>query len=131
MSHLSPDGTFHLSSSCIPDKLYNSFVILNFLCQCHVLKSFRGLDMFQTSKMASPQLEATFDTIVEAFLFLDNNGDGKLNKKDMVKALNAASPCERSSAHITRTRFGTHPFAMILQLLFLTYFLRFVSTLCW
>lgn len=105
VSHLSPNGTFHLYSSCIPNKLNNSFFILNFLCRWHGLKSFR--DMFQTSKMGSPQLEATFDTIVEAFLFLDNNGDGKLNKRDMVKALNEASPCEKSSAHITRTRFST------------------------
>lgn len=70
-------------------------------------KSFRELDMFQTSRMGSPELEATFDTIVEAFLFLDNNGDGKLHKKDMVKALKEASPREKSSAHITRTRFST------------------------
>ncbi|GMP55644.1 hypothetical protein CsSME_00020406 [Camellia sinensis var. sinensis] len=60
---------------------------------------------FITSKMGSPQLEATFDTIIEAFLFLDKNGDGKLNKKDMVKALNGDSPLEISPAHITRTRF--------------------------
>ena len=56
--------------------------------------------------MYSPQLEATFDAIVEAFLFLDKNGDGKLNKKDMIKALNEASPWERSPAHVTRTRFS-------------------------
>ncbi|XP_017975502.1 PREDICTED: probable calcium-binding protein CML22 isoform X3 [Theobroma cacao] len=59
----------------------------------------------ETLKIDSPQLEATFDTIVEAFLFLDKNGDGKLNKKDMIKALNEASPWERSPAHVTRTRF--------------------------
>lgn len=62
--------------------------------------------MFQTLKMHSLQLEATFDTIVEAFLFLDKNGDGKLNKKDMKKALNEASPWERSPARVTRTRFS-------------------------
>ncbi|KAJ6959480.1 hypothetical protein NC653_037732 [Populus alba x Populus x berolinensis] len=32
----------------------------------------------RTSKMGSPELQATFDTIVEAFLFLDKNGNGKL-----------------------------------------------------
>ncbi|CAL5395057.1 unnamed protein product [Camellia sinensis] len=55
--------------------------------------------------MGSPQIEATFDTIIEAFLFLDKNGDGKLNKNDMVKALNGDSPLEISPAHVTRTRF--------------------------
>ncbi|GMI69964.1 hypothetical protein like AT3G24110 [Hibiscus trionum] len=58
-----------------------------------------------TLKMDSQQLEATFDTIVELFLFLDKNGDGKLNKKDMMKALNETSPWERSPARVTRTRF--------------------------
>lgn len=56
--------------------------------------------------MASSELEATFNTIVEAFLFFDKNGDGKLNKKDMMKALNESSPWEKSPAHITRTRFS-------------------------
>ncbi|XWS09137.1 hypothetical protein CRYUN_Cryun40dG0060200 [Craigia yunnanensis] len=35
----------------------------------------------------------------------DNNGDGKLNKKDMLKTLNEAFPWERSPARVTRTRF--------------------------
>ncbi|EEF44236.1 conserved hypothetical protein [Ricinus communis] len=50
-------------------------------------------------------LLATFDTIVEAFLFLDKNGVGKLKKKDVLKALNEASPWEKSPAHITKSRF--------------------------
>ncbi|XP_058002181.1 probable calcium-binding protein CML22 [Hevea brasiliensis] len=57
-----------------------------------------------TSKMGSPELEATFDTLVEAFLFLDKNGDGKPSKKDVLKALNEAS-WEKSPAHITKFRF--------------------------
>lgn len=56
--------------------------------------------------MGSPELEATFDTIVEAFLFLDKNGDGKLNKEEMVMALNEASPWEKSPGRISRTRFS-------------------------
>ncbi|KAG7990997.1 hypothetical protein I3843_02G053600 [Carya illinoinensis] len=59
----------------------------------------------ETSRLGSPQLEATFDTVIEVFLFLDKNGNGKLNKNDMVKALNDASPREKSPSHITRTRF--------------------------
>ncbi|XP_042966735.1 probable calcium-binding protein CML22 isoform X5 [Carya illinoinensis] len=59
----------------------------------------------ETSRLGSPRLEATFDTVIEVFLFLDKNGNGKLNKNDMVKALNDASPREKSPSHITRTRF--------------------------
>ncbi|KAH6778151.1 Calcium-binding EF-hand family protein [Perilla frutescens var. hirtella] len=56
-------------------------------------------------KMCSPKIEATFNTIIEVFLFLDKNGVGKLKKKDVVKALNEASPREKSPSHITRSRF--------------------------
>lgn len=66
--------------------------------------------LLQKSKLGSPQLEATFDTIIQAFIFLDKNGDGKLNRKEMVKALNEASPYERSPARITKTRFSISPF---------------------
>ncbi|GLU08564.1 hypothetical protein SLE2022_254700 [Rubroshorea leprosula] len=55
--------------------------------------------------MGSPDIESTFNTIVDVFLFLDKNGDGKLNKKDMIKALNDSTPWEKSLAHVTRTRF--------------------------
>lgn len=79
----------------------------------------------QESKMGS-QLKATINETVEAFLFLDKNGDGKLNKKDMVKGLNEASPWEKSPAHITRTRFST-TYSVLKPLLFLLiYVLIFV-----
>ncbi|KAK9288456.1 hypothetical protein L1049_016913 [Liquidambar formosana] len=81
---------------------FNEFIVL--LCLIYLLMD-PSTSPNTTSKMGSPQLEATFDTIVEAFLFLDKNGDGKLNKNDMVRALNEASPFEKSPAHITRTRF--------------------------
>ncbi|XVE84757.1 hypothetical protein DITRI_Ditri17bG0038300 [Diplodiscus trichospermus] len=84
---------------------FNEFIVL--LCLIYLLmKPSSSPDTVPTIlTMDSPQLEATFDTIVEAFLFLDKNGDGKLNKKDMIKALNEASPWERSPACVTRTRF--------------------------
>ncbi|XWS22370.1 hypothetical protein CRYUN_Cryun29cG0028000 [Craigia yunnanensis] len=81
---------------------FNEFIVV--LCLIYLLmKPSSSPDT--TLKMDSAQLEATFDTIVEAFLFLDKNGVGKLNKKDMIKALNEASPWERSPARVTRTRF--------------------------
>nr|XP_034914328.1 uncharacterized protein LOC118048668 [Populus alba] len=42
------------------------------------LKHIMGYLNSMTSKMGSPELQTTFDTIVEAFLFLDKNGNGKL-----------------------------------------------------
>ncbi|KAL5542587.1 hypothetical protein UlMin_010297 [Ulmus minor] len=81
---------------------FNEFIVL--LCLIYLLKD-QPSSSHTTSKMGSPQLKATFDTIIEVFSFLDKNGDGRLNKKDVVKALNDSSPSERSPAHITRTRF--------------------------
>ncbi|GFY93038.1 calcium-binding EF-hand family protein [Actinidia rufa] len=80
---------------------FKEFIVL--LCLIYLLMAHSNPSQ-TTSKIGLPQLQATFDTIIEAFLFLDKNGDGKLTKKDMVKALNEDSR-EKSPAHITRTRF--------------------------
>ncbi|XP_042059890.1 probable calcium-binding protein CML22 isoform X1 [Salvia splendens] len=61
-------------------------------------------------KMCSPQIETTLNAIIEVFLFIDKNGVGKLKKKDVVKALNEASPKEKSPSHITHNRFSYEPF---------------------
>ncbi|KAK1294498.1 putative calcium-binding protein CML22 [Acorus calamus] len=63
------------------------------------------LDRLQASRMLSPQLETAFDTIIDAFLFLYKNGDGKLNKEELILALSEASPWERSPSHIAMTKF--------------------------
>ena len=81
--------------------------------------------MFQTSRLGSPQLEATFDTIIEVFLFLDKSGNGNLNKKDMVKALNETSPWEKSPSHITKSRFSINCFTgCTLNFILFLYFLN-------
>ncbi|KAK1318638.1 putative calcium-binding protein CML22 [Acorus calamus] len=71
----------------------------------YLLDDYMDLDRLQESRMLSPQLEIAFDTIIDAFLFLDKNGDGKLNKKELILALNEASPWERSPSHIAMMRF--------------------------
>ncbi|OMO93022.1 Calcium-binding EF-hand [Corchorus capsularis] len=104
--HLTKEEVEDLFNSCDIDGSqgiqFNEFIVL--LCLIYLLmKPSTSPDT--ALKMDSPQLKATFDTIVEAFLFLDKNGDGKLNKKDVIKALNEASPWERSPARVTSTRF--------------------------
>lgn len=81
--------------------------------------------IFQTEKIGSPSVEATFDTIIEAFLFLDKDGDGKLKKEDVFKALNEASPRERSPRHVYRKRFSTNlKTLVIMQILRYDWFSR-------
>ncbi|KAH7573046.1 hypothetical protein JRO89_XS03G0057400 [Xanthoceras sorbifolium] len=84
---------------------FNEFIVLLCLIYLLMMPSSSSLAESNTSKVGSPQLEATFDAIVEAFLFLDKNGDGKLNKEDMIKSLNESSPWEKSPYRITKTRF--------------------------
>ncbi|CAH1452963.1 unnamed protein product [Lactuca virosa] len=81
---------------------FNEFIVL--LCLIHLLAGPSSSSQ-STSTVGSPELKATFDTIIEAFLFLDKNGDGKLNKKDMIKAMNEDDPMEKSPTRITKTRF--------------------------
>lgn len=80
---------------------FNEFIVL--LCLIHILTEPLSSDNSPKAELA--QLGQVFDKIVEIFLFFDQNGDGKLNKKDMVKTMNETNPRERSPAHITKNRF--------------------------
>ncbi|XP_010241365.1 PREDICTED: probable calcium-binding protein CML22 [Nelumbo nucifera] len=95
-----------LFQSCDIDKnegiQFNEFIVL--LCLVYLLMEPSSSSNTK-SQMGSPQLEAVFDTIIQAFLFLDKNGDGKLNKKDLAKAFNEAPTQEKLPRHITKSRF--------------------------
>ena len=56
--------------------------------------------------MALPNLEATFETLADAFVFLDKNKDGYVSKSEMVEAINETTSGERSSNRIAMKRFG-------------------------
>lgn len=45
----------------------------------------------QISRIGLPNLEKTFDTIVEAFLFFDQDHDGFITKEELVGAINDAT----------------------------------------
>ncbi|RZR92574.1 hypothetical protein BHM03_00020886 [Ensete ventricosum] len=81
---------------------YHEFIVL--LCFAYLLA---GPDSAANnmSNSASRHIEATFDKLAEAFAFLDKNGDGKLDKKDIILALNEASSKEKSPTHVTSRRF--------------------------
>lgn len=52
-----------------------------------------------------PNLEATFETLVDTFVFLDKNKDGYVSKNEMVQAINETTSGERSSGRIAMKRF--------------------------
>ncbi|CAM6103084.1 unnamed protein product [Calypogeia fissa] len=58
----------------------------------------------QHSKIGLPQLEATFDTIVQAFVFFDANGDGYISKEEIIQPINQISP-SRSADRLGVERF--------------------------
>ncbi|KAJ8755201.1 hypothetical protein K2173_018999 [Erythroxylum novogranatense] len=84
---------------------FNEFIVL--LCLMYLLAgpSTSPHKFFCITERDSLEVEAIFDTMIEAFLFLDKDGDGKLNKKDMIQALDDTCPWEKSPQHIIRTRF--------------------------
>ncbi|KAL8172297.1 hypothetical protein V2J09_024101 [Rumex salicifolius] len=96
------DDLFH---SCDTRRIgginFNEFAAL--LCLSYLLTKPSNSDD-TTSPTGFAELEGTFDTMIEAFMYMDKNNDGKINKKDMINALDH-TPWERSPAHITRTRF--------------------------
>ncbi|XP_019250569.1 PREDICTED: probable calcium-binding protein CML22 isoform X2 [Nicotiana attenuata] len=104
--HVKDEEIDDLFDSCDVDEKdgiqFNEFIVL--LCLVYLLMDSSSSSR-NMSKIGTPELEATFNTIVEAFLFLDKNGDGKLHKKEVVKALNDDCPSEKSPSHVTRIRF--------------------------
>lgn len=59
-----------------------------------------------------PKLEPTFETLVDTFVFLDENKDGHVSREEMFRAIDESG--ERSSGRIALKRFGL----LLLTLLF-------------
>ena len=62
--------------------------------------------LVKESAIGLPDLEHTFDEIAEAFVFFDRNKDGYVSKKEMIWAINEASPSGRQGHKIGVQRFG-------------------------
>lgn len=80
---------------------FNEFIVL--LCLVYLLKELGAVHGKQ--RMGLPDLEATFETLVEAFVFLDKNKDGYVSRNEMVQAINETVGGERSSGRIAMRRF--------------------------
>ncbi|THU60345.1 hypothetical protein C4D60_Mb07t11670 [Musa balbisiana] len=80
---------------------FNEFIVL--LCLVYLLKEPAAVQA--NSRMGLPDLETTFETLVDAFVFLDKNKDGYVSKNEMVHAINETTGGERSSGRIAMKRF--------------------------
>lgn len=81
---------------------FNEFIVL--LCLVYLLKDDQTA-LHTKLKVAMPNLETTFETLVDAFVFLDKNKDGYVSKSEMVEAINETTSGERSSGRIAMKRF--------------------------
>jgi len=81
---------------------FNEFIVL--LCVVYLLQEDQTASEVKT-RMGLPNLEATFETLVDAFAFLDKNKDGYVSKIEMVHAINETTSGERSSGRIAMKRF--------------------------
>lgn len=81
---------------------FNEFIVL--LCLVYLLKEDPSA-LHAKTRMGMPNLEATFETLVDAFVFLDKNKDGYVSKSEMIQAINETTSGERSSGRIAMKRF--------------------------
>ncbi|KAJ4747962.1 calcium-dependent kinase-like protein [Rhynchospora pubera] len=80
---------------------FNEFIVL--LCLVYLLNEPAAKEA--KAKMGLGNLEATFETLVNAFVFLDKNKDGYVSKEEMIQAINETTSGERSSGRIGMKRF--------------------------
>ncbi|MCD7456148.1 putative calcium-binding protein cml21 [Datura stramonium] len=81
---------------------FSEFIVL--LCLVYLLKDDSSA-LHAKSRMGLPNLEVTFETLVDAFVFLDKNKDGYVSRNEMVQAINETTSGERSSGRIAMRRF--------------------------
>uniref|UniRef100_A0A0A9GAK1 EF-hand domain-containing protein n=1 Tax=Arundo donax TaxID=35708 RepID=A0A0A9GAK1_ARUDO len=80
---------------------FQEFVVL--LCLMYLLF---GPDVTRrVSEFESAKLNYVFDELIDAFLFFDKDGDGKMKRKDVTKRMNETSHQERTPSHITAQLF--------------------------
>ncbi|OEL36655.1 putative calcium-binding protein CML22 [Dichanthelium oligosanthes] len=80
---------------------FQEFVVL--LCLMYLLF---GPDVTRrVSEFESAKLNYVFDELIDAFLFFDKDGDGKMKRKDVTQRMNEASHQERTPSHITAQLF--------------------------
>lgn len=81
---------------------FSEFIVL--LCLVYLFKDDPAA-LHAKSRIGMPNLEATFETLVDTFVFLDKNKDGYVSKNEMVQAINETTSGERSSGRIAMKRF--------------------------
>uniref|UniRef100_A0A0D9ZU67 EF-hand domain-containing protein n=1 Tax=Oryza glumipatula TaxID=40148 RepID=A0A0D9ZU67_9ORYZ len=80
---------------------FPEFVV--FLCLMYLL--FGSDVTYRVSEFESARLNYVFDELIDAFLFFDKDGNGKMKRKDVTQRMNEATHQERTPSHITSQLF--------------------------
>ncbi|KQJ93881.1 hypothetical protein BRADI_3g07230v3 [Brachypodium distachyon] len=80
---------------------FNEFIV--FLCLVYLLNDPAVSEA--RKRMGLGNLEPTFETLVDSFVFLDKNKDGYVSKNEVIEAINETTAGERSSGRIGVKRF--------------------------
>lgn len=81
---------------------FHEFIVL--LCLVYLLKEGAAAPDAK-SRMGIPDLEATFEILVDSFVFLDDNKDGYVSKNEMIQAIEETTSGGRSDGQIAMKRF--------------------------
>uniref|UniRef100_A0A0D9X6M9 EF-hand domain-containing protein n=1 Tax=Leersia perrieri TaxID=77586 RepID=A0A0D9X6M9_9ORYZ len=84
---------------------FQEFVV--FLCLMYLL--FGSDVTCRVSEFESARLNYVFDELIDAYLFFDKDGNGKMKRKDVTQRMNEATHQERTPSHITSQLFRTLP----------------------
>ncbi|KAJ4867828.1 putative calcium-binding protein CML21 [Raphanus sativus] len=79
---------------------FTEFIVL--LCLVYLLKDDSST-LQKKWRLGMPKLEPTFETLVDTFVFLDENKDGHVSREEMFIAIDESG--ERSSGRIAMKRF--------------------------
>ncbi|CAL1365732.1 unnamed protein product [Linum trigynum] len=80
---------------------FHEFIVL--LCLVYLLKAAAVAADPNKPKMGMPNLEASFETLVDAFVFFDKNMDGYVSKNELIQAIQDSG--ERAAGRIALRRF--------------------------
>nr|CAB3463910.1 unnamed protein product [Digitaria exilis] len=104
--HMSDREADDVHRYCDIDSRRNGIQFQEFAVLLCLLYLLFGPDVTRrVSEFESAKLNYVFDELIDAFIFFDHDGDGKMRRRDVTRRMNEASHQERTPSHITAQLF--------------------------
>lgn len=105
-ARMSPEEADGVRRYCDVDRRRSGIQFPEFVVLLCLLYLLFGPDVTRrVSEFESAKLNCVFDELIDAFLFFDKDGDGKMKRKDVTRRMNEEAHQERTPAHITARLF--------------------------